>query len=704
GNDSFNWTRWMADRKMNYQEQLSSLSFDSNCVGHGASRTGGYEKILTEGPYYALEPCLAILHLEQLSNTGVFTCYPNLVAVNGVSGAWCYSQPQAVDVLGWWIADLGSLPYCNDVDVWMSETVSVTQGCKCPSCKLVNRNVLEARTIVSGWKRAMQAVGPIGLRILTSEKTRDDNDLLVQELASDPEVKIWHYDSLITYMVSEKPIVDPYFAAYAASGHYVGEVPQLSASTKCFGPFSSPQFVRYRMQEFQNKKISGFLGYPSPGIAYTRMNTDAAAEWSWNPDGRSVRDFALSYATRQGYADPVMFADWCELMGPVSWDVLGSEYPRGVLRGQQNCGPIADALLNETLQPLGTFKGLFPAPWGDIENLTRFNDDVANASRALDIAKRMGIPEFYYESLVQHGYITALRAVYELNSLITNKQVAPADRPAASNYFYIYVAGLKQAQQALGDWERAIAGTVYRVPITVSTLGTEISQMMSLASSLGCPIGSTFTAVPVTSIPEAKASPDGTFVSLGCEVVTSTTNGAYIQETLSAPCGIRLQTNLPLTLNQPVSVLGFLGTTNGERCINATMIIPRTSSDAVRPIAMRTRDIAGGALGLQSAVWEYRSTPSGRQLVPVSGTHNVGVRARIAGRVTAQGAGWFYVDDGCGCDDGSGCRGVRVICGSFKKPALGSFVAVTGVSSTYYDRGRTWRALVVTSPSDITTL
>ncbi|MGC8863312.1 MAG: hypothetical protein ACP5R5_11125, partial [Armatimonadota bacterium] len=67
-------------------------------------------------------------------------------------------------------------------------------------------------------------------------------------------------------------------------------------------------------------------------------------------------------------------------------------------------------------------------------------------------------------------------------------------------------------------------------------------------------------------------------------------------------------------------------------------------------------------------------------------------------------AGWFYVDDGCGCDDGSGCRGVRVICGSFKKPALGSFVAVTGVSSTYYDRGRTWRALVVTSPSDITTL
>jgi hypothetical protein len=88
-------------------------------------------------------------------------------------------------------------------------------------------------------------------------------------------------------------------------------------------------------------------------------------------------------------------------------------------------------------------------------------------------------------------------------------------------------------------------------------------------------------------------------------------------------------------------------------------------------------------------------------LAAAGGLNNLGVRLKIAGRVTAQGADYFYVDDGCACDDGSGDLGVRVICGSIAKPAAGSFVVVTGVSSTYYERGHLWRALVATSAGDI---
>lgn len=701
GNDSFNLTRWMGDRKLNFQEQIASLSFDGSCTPIGASRTGGYEKIYTEGPFYALEPCLVVLHLEQLTGTGVFTCYPELVAVSGAAGAWCYSQPAAVNVLGKWIADLKSIPYCQDVDVWMAESISTTQGCKCASCKLVNRNVLEARTIVSAWKKAMQTVGPMGLRVLTSEKTRPDHAALVTELSKDPTVKIWHYDSLITYMVSEMPIVDPSFASYAASGHYVGEVPQISASTKCFGPFTSPQFVRYRAQEFKNKNISGVMAYPSPSILYTLMNSDALAEWSWNPDGRSVREYSISYAVRNGYSDPEMFADWCELMGPVSWDVLGSEFPRGILRSNANCGPIATALKNETLPALGQTNGYFPAPWGDIDTIAQFNADVANATKALDLAKKMGIPEFYYESLVTHGYITALRALYELNILIVNNYVAPANRPAAANYFYIYCSGMNQARQALQDWEMAIAGRIYRVPITVDTCATEISQMTTYASQLGCPISTSFTTLPASSIPEAKAKTDGTFVSLGAEVVSSTTNGLYIQEVGGAPAGIKVQTSLSLSLNGRYAILGSLGTTNGERHLNATMVLPILDSLTLRPVGMKTADVGGGAFGLQPAVWEYRKTSSGSELVEAKGSNNIGVLVKIAGRVTAHGTGYFYVDDGCQCDDGSGNTGIRVICGSITKPAMNSWVTVQGPSSTYYDRGRHWRAVVATASSSI---
>jgi hypothetical protein len=699
GNDSFARTRWMADRKMNYIEQIAARWFDSNCVGH-ASAKSGYERMYTEGPYYGVEPCHAILHMDQHAGTGVFSCYPNLIGVNATYGAWCYSQPDAVNVLAWWISDLKNLPYSQDVDVWMTESIPASEGCKCAQCKLVNRNVLEARTIVAAWKKAMQSAGPMGLRILTSEKTRADNAKIVQELQSEPTVKIWHYDSLLTYMVSEKEIVDSALAQWAASGRYLGEVPLLSAFSTCFQPWTCPQYVHYRMQEFKSKGVSGLLGYPTPGIAYNRFNTEAAAEWSWNPDGRTPREFALSWAVREGLPNPELFADWCEVMGPVSWDVYGSEYPRGILRNGK-CGPIATALKNGTLPALGVSVGYFPAPWGDIKTVTQFNDDVAAATKGLEIARRMGIPEFYYESLVVHGYITALRALYELKSLVVNGQVAPANRAAAANYFYIYVSGLRQARDAIQKWVDAIGGSQSLFATSVSVLNDEISQMTQLASELGCPISSEFTLVPAITIPEAKQSPDGTFVSLGSVVVTAKTNGCYIQEAGNIACGLKLQTSAALTLNQPVSVLGRMGTSGDERYVEALMVIPRTSSDKVKPVAIKGRDLGGGAFGLQPAIWEYRQTRSGRVLAPAQGLNNLGLRVVLAGRVTSQGSTYFYLDDGSGCDDGSGARGVRVICGSLTKPSVGSFVVVTGVSSSYYERGHAWRALVVTLPQDI---
>ncbi|MGQ9454869.1 MAG: glycoside hydrolase family 20 zincin-like fold domain-containing protein [Armatimonadota bacterium] len=701
GNDSFARTRWMADRKMNYIEQIAARWFDSNCVGH-ASAKSGYERMYTEGPFYGVEPCHAILHMDQHAGTGVFSCYPNLVGVNATYGAWCYSQPEAVNVLAWWISDLKSLPYSQDVDVWMTESIPASQGCKCAQCKLVNRNVLEVRTIVAAWKKAMQSVGPMGLRILTSEKTRGDNSKIVQELQYEPSVKIWHYDSLLTYMVSEKPVVDSALAQWAAAGRYLGEVPLLSAFSTCFQPWTCPQFVHYRMQEFKSKGVSGLLGYPTPGIAYNRFNTEAAAEWSWNPDGRTPREFALSWAVRNGLPDPELFADWCDVMGPVSWDVYGSEYPRGILRNGR-CGPIATALKNGTLPPLGV-TGYFPAPWGDIKTVTQFNNDVALATRGLEIAKRMGIPEFYYESLVVHGYIIALRALYELKSLVVNGQVAPANRSAATNYFYIYVSGLRQARDAIQKWVDAIGGSQSLFTTSVSVLSDEIIQMTQLASELGCPISSEFTFVPVITIPEAKHSPDGTFVSLGSVVVTAHTNGSYIQEAGNVSCGLRLQTSVGLTLNQPVSVLGRMGTSGGERYVDALMVIPRTSSDQIKAVAVKSRDLGGDAFGLQPAIWEYRQTLSGKILAPARGLNNLGLLVRVAGRVTAQGSAYFYLDDGSGCDDGSGMQGIRVVCGSLTKPPVGSFVVVTGVSSSYYERGHAWRAVVVTLPQDIRTL
>lgn len=704
GNDSYLKTRWMADRKMNYQEQIAARWFDSGCIGHAGAKSG-HQVLYQEGPLYGLEPCYAVLHLEQVySGTTLFTCYPIVQGVSAATGVWCYSrpygQPTAVDVLAWWMADLKNLPGCTGASVWMSESVSSTAGCKCSYCSPINRSVLEARTIVAGWKKAKQTAGDMSLRIMTTEATRSDNGAIVSELASDPTVKIWHYDSLKTYMVSEMQVVDSNIASWAASGKYAGFVPLLGATAAYWQPWTGPQFVRYRMQEAKNKSLSGLMGYPTPGIAHNRFNTEAAAEWSWNPDGRSVREFAASWVVRQGLEiDPEMFADWCDLMGPVSWDVYGSEFPRGIKRNNARCGPIATALVNNTLQPLGTFKsGLFPAPWGDIKTLTQLNDDVTNATRALALAKEMCNLEFYYESLVVHGYITALRALYELKSLVVSGQVAPENRPLASSYFYMYVSGMRQAKDALPKWATAIGGSTSAVTDSVALLDTEISEMTTLATNLGCSIGTVFTLAPVTSIPEAKKTANGTHVTLASSVITSTTNGSYIQESWGAPAGIRIQTSLPLTLGAPAMVFGTLGTANGERHVSVTAALTR-SADQVRPHAVRTSQLGGGAFGLQGGVLEF--LPSGSLRI-TRGLNNVGLLVKIAGRVTAVGSDHFYVDDGDGCLDGSGNVGVRVNCGTIAKPGYQSFVVVTGVSSLYRDASnRPLRAVVVTSASSI---
>jgi len=132
------------------------------------------------------------------------------------------------------------------------------------------------------------------------------------------------------------------------------------------------------------------------------------------------------------------------------------------------------------------------------------------------------------------------------------------------------------------------------------------------------------------------------------------------------------------------------------------------ASSNLEPIAMATGTLGGGRCGCQQAVTEYRRvrTAQGivRQALPAGGASNIGLLVRITGRVTATGQDHFYIDDGSACDDGSGLIGVKVMCASMAKPAVGTRMVVTGVSSTYFDRGSLWRAVVLPAESYANTL
>lgn len=486
GTDNWRHLKWMAARKMNIVEQISTLKVDEK-GGATAGLQPQREPMVEEAPLYGMKAVPVVLHLEQLEGTGLFRAYPGLRGKSEHKGVICYSRPEFREILRDWIVSLASLPNVHEIDVWMTENLwPHTAGCECDECRQEDWAVLEARTIIAAWRMAREKRPDLGLRILTSEATEDSNQAIFRELP--PEVKIWYYHSLLTYCTSRDPMLRPYLAETARAGRWVGVCPNLVAAVNTTQPFTSPQFVHGRMKEFLEKGMSGLIGYATPRVQYSYFNVEAAAEWGWNLNGRTPRDFALSWAVRQGLKDPEKFAEWCETLGEASWEVYGSDWPAGEQRSIP--GKSAERLLKGTLPPLGfVLWDAFRLPWGDIKSAKRLEENLTNAGRAVRLAREMGRPEFYFESLYIQGHLQALKALYELRSLVRDGRVEPDRRDEARRWFREYIRGLEQAADVLPRWEATVyifPGDVLFTEKPVNIIRGMISEMKEVARRVGC--------------------------------------------------------------------------------------------------------------------------------------------------------------------------------------------------------------------------
>jgi len=486
GSDCHEHLKWLAERKMNIVEQISSMTVDEKGRGH-ARLKGGREPMVEEGPLYGVKPVPAVLHLEQVSGKGVFQAYPQLKGQGEDihEGAICYSRPEFVHVLADWIADLGSLPGVEEVDVWMAENMQGKPGCQCEGCKKEDRSVLEARVIVKAWREARKRIGPVGLRILTSEATEDANPAVFAEYPD--EVKIWYYHSLLTYTAGETPMLRPYLADAARRGKWVGVCPNLISIVHFTQPFTGAHFIHYRMNEFVDKGMKGLIGYATPRVYYGFFNTEAAAEWSWNAKGRSPHEFALSWAVRNRIKDPDLFAEWSDTVGPVAWDVYGSDWPNGEQRG--NPEHVDARLKKGTLNELGTdLWQVYRTPWADIKNPIHLEGDLVNAERGVELARQLNRPEFLYESLIVEGYVKSLKALWGLKGLVKEGKVAEADRPAAQGYFQMFADSLGQVVETLPKWEATVPlrpEAEHHTDRPIKVIGEVVERMGQVASELG---------------------------------------------------------------------------------------------------------------------------------------------------------------------------------------------------------------------------
>ena len=480
---------WMSRHKMNLVESHVVLGVTKD----GRGRAQADQGLLDLGRRHALKLVPVITHLNGLARTGIYGPFPELRgqgerAVHPTHTslvAPCCSQPKLAEILADWMAALAAQPGVTDVCAWLSELSN--QYCDCPQCRKsdLGQYALETRCLVQAWRLACKRHPELKLRILLTQGSYQTNDKVLAEIP--PEVGVTYYDGGRTYDSSRDPMIYPLLESYAAKGGWLGCYPQLTASWRIVCPWSGPQFVRSRLNEFVDKKLACLCGYATPDNRLYKFNVLAAAEWSWNAKGRDERQFAAAWATRRGSKDPDAVGEWAVTLGPVGWDVYGSRVPFSNFFGRTT------ALVARRRKPKlgdGMFR-YFPT-------VQHIDEDLAACDKALAIVRQLEEPLLANETQAIQGYVRMIKAVYGIaEQAMASKRPSYAERVKLQKALGTLAIAGQETIEALRQWESLcgqdpsahIGGT--RFLDTVDVTEKTIADIASALERLGVrdPVG-----------------------------------------------------------------------------------------------------------------------------------------------------------------------------------------------------------------------
>jgi len=397
GGDASQDLAWMAERKFNVVEVHSRLGFEEG----GAPRASLDPKLLSDGKRWGIKVVPIILHLEQLAVTGLFRFHPEVAAVSepgkplptDYTPPVCFSQPKTAELLSGWMDKLLGIAEVDEVDVWLSE---LENRCYCPRCAGKEPFVLETQGIIAAFEKTKPSHPGATLRLLLTQASYNSNEKVLAAVR--PETRVIYYDGGRTYDSSHRPMIYPLLQDYARSGRWLGVYPQLTNSWRTVFPFTGPQFIQTRMQEFADKGLQSFIGYATPSNRYYEFNISAAAEWSWNSRGRSPREFAEAYANIKGFRLPEKFAQWAETIGTVGWNLAGSRSVQRLIFEASGLvfvdGRIVENNSSAGFRPLTFGQGIL----AEFENSADFEANRARAKKALSLAEKLKIPSAREES------------------------------------------------------------------------------------------------------------------------------------------------------------------------------------------------------------------------------------------------------------------------------------------------------------------
>ena len=412
---------WLARHKMNMV--VYHVSFHIREDGRGGV-TNLHPDRIAFGRRHALNMVPIITHYCNLGErTNLFEAYPQLnkgrtkpkgEAVRDLGEAQvrsvpCPSEPKMAEVLADFMCAMAA-EGATDIDCWLTEGRNVQ--CLCEKCLAEGDSMqyaLEARAYINGWRIARKQYPKLRIRITLTQGTYSTNDKVLAEVP--PGVGVTYYCSWGTYNSLRDPMIYPLLEDFAARGGWLGVVPQLTATFAAVTPWTAPQFIRRRMNEFVDKKLKYVQGYAVYSNRLYDFNVTATAEWSWNAKGRDERGFAAAYATRRGISDPDAFAEWAVLLGPVGWDFYGP-----AMYDFNHTGKLVDMMAARSDPKLGK-KG----PFEYFPTFEHFDDDLGACDQAMKIAERLGEPGIIAETRVIQGYVKMMKEIAFIATQVSSR-------------------------------------------------------------------------------------------------------------------------------------------------------------------------------------------------------------------------------------------------------------------------------------------
>jgi len=434
---------WLARHKMNLVEYHvpTKVTKDGAVVKASADR-------IEHGRRRAFKMIPIISHLMSLGpRSGMYEAYPELEGQgDGANGCPCASQPKLADVLAQIMCSMARQG-AGDISGWLSEGTQHQCGCQmCQEAGKRSQYMLEARAYVKAWRLARKKYPKLGMRVLLSQGSHSTNDKVIAELPD--EVGVTYYSSGRTYNSRRDPMIYPLLEDFAKAGGWLGVYPQLTPSFAAVIPWSGGQFIRYRMNEFVDKKLSCLCGYAPYSNRLYRFNITAATEWSWNAKGRDAHEFAAAYATRRGMSDPEAFAEWAVMIGEVGWHIFGADIPYRFIDGRIS-KLIADWDAPRMSKKSGGRQGMFR----EYASPEAIDEDLATCAKAMRIAQSLDSADMIAETGVIHGYTKMVKEIHTIAAIIARQRTPQGvDRSALQRAMTDLAKAGWQTTQHLQEW------------------------------------------------------------------------------------------------------------------------------------------------------------------------------------------------------------------------------------------------------------